>query len=214
MNYDKTCQILIIGDPSVGKTSIIRRYTNGTFKEEYLSTVGLDYYSKEEIIDGKTINIKLWDTAGEERYKSLTQNYFRNAEGVLLVFDVTNTDSFNNLKDWISSIKLNMEGNNIFIPIVIIGNKLDMEDQREITKEQAEQFVSENKYKYFETSAKTGEGIDKSIRELAVQILKQDGHMDDQKAARATSRQLKKEDITTNNNNNDENKKGGCCIIM
>ena len=214
MNYDKTCQILIIGDSSVGKTSIISRYTNGTFKEEYLATVGLDYYSKEEIIDGKTINIKLWDTAGEERYKSLTQNYFRNAEGVLLVFDVTNTDSFNNLKDWISSIKLNMEGNNIFIPIVIIGNKLDMEDQREITKEQAEQFVSENKYKYFETSAKTGEGIDKSIRELASQILKQDGQMDDQKAARATSRQLKKEDITTNNNNNDENKKGGCCIIM
>ena len=213
MNYDKTCQILIIGDPSVGKTSVIRRYTNGTFKEEYLSTVGLDYYSKEEIIDGKTINIKLWDTAGEERYKSLTQNYFRNAEGVLLVFDVTNTDSFNNLKDWISSIKLNMEGNNIFIPIVIIGNKLDMEDQREITKEQAEQFVSENKYKYFETSAKTGEGIDKSIRELASQILKQDGQMDGQKAARATSRQLKKEDITTNNNN-DENKKGGCCLIM
>ena len=213
MNYDKTCQILIIGDPSVGKTSVIRRYTNGTFKEEYLSTVGLDYYSKEEIIDGKTINIKLWDTAGEERYKSLTQNYFRNAEGVLLVFDVTNTDSFNNLKEWINSIKQNMEGKNIFIPIIIIGNKLDMEDQREITKEQAEQFVSENKYKYFETSAKTGEGIDKSIRELAVQILKQDGHMDDQKAARATSRQLKKEDITTNNNN-DENKKGGCCLIM
>jgi len=213
MNYDKTCQILIIGDCSVGKTSIIRRYTNGTFKEEYLGTVGLDYYSKEEIIDGKTINIKLWDTAGEERYKSLTQNYFRNAEGVLLVFDVTNTNSFNNLKDWISSIKLNMEGKNIFIPVVIIGNKLDMEDQREITKEQAEQFVSENKYKYFETSAKTGEGVDKSIRELATQILKQDGQMDDQKAARATSRQLKKEDITTNNNN-DEDKKGGCCLIM
>jgi len=213
MNYDKTCQILIIGDSSVGKTSIISRYTNGTFKEEYLATVGLDYYSKEEIIDGKTINIKLWDTAGEERYKSLTQNYFRNAEGVLLVFDVTNTNSFNNLKDWISSIKLNMEGKNIFIPVVIIGNKLDMEDQREITKEQAEQFVSENKYKYFETSAKTGEGVDKSIRELATQILKQDGQMDDQKAARATSRQLKKEDITTNNNN-DEDKKGGCCLIM
>ena len=214
MNYDKTCQILIIGDSSVGKTSIISRYTNGTFKEEYLATVGLDYYSKEEVINNKTINIKLWDTAGQERYKSLTQNYFRNAEGVLLVFDVTNTNSFNNLKDWISSIKLNMEGKNIFIPVVIIGNKLDMEDQREITKEQAEQFVSENKYKYFETSAKTGEGVDDAIRELVIQILKQNGQIDDQKAARATSRQLKKEDITTNNNNNDDNKKGGCCLIM
>ena len=214
MNYDKTCQILIIGDPYVGKTSIISRYTNGTFKEEYLSTVGLDYYPKQEIIDNKTINIKLWDTAGEERYKSLTQNLFRNAEGVLLVFDVTKIDTFNNLKEWISSIKLNMEGKNIFIPVVIIGNKLDMEDQREITKEQAEKFVSENNYKYFETSAKTGEGVDKSIRELATQILKQEGQMDDQKAARATSRQLKKEDIVNNNNNNDENKRRGCCIII
>ena len=213
MKYDKTCQILIIGDLSVGKTSIITRYTNGTFKEEYLSTVGLDYYSKEEIIENKTINIKLWDTAGEERYKSLTQNYFRNAEGVLLVFDVTNIESFNNLKDWISSIKLNMEGKNIFIPVVIIGNKVDMEDQREITKEQAEKFVSENNYKYFETSAKTGMGVDKSIRELATQILKHEGQIDDQKAARATSKQIKKEDIV-DNNNKDENKKGGCCLII
>lgn len=213
MNYDKICQILIVGDSSVGKTSIISRYTSGTFKEEYLATVGLDYYSKEEIIDNKTIHIKLWDTAGEERYKSLTQNYFRNAEGVLLVFDVTNTDSFNNLKEWINSIKQNMEGKNIFIPIIIIGNKLDMEDQREISKEQAEKFVSENNYKYFETSAKTGEGVDKSIRELATQILKQEGQIDDQKAARATSRQIKKEDITDNNNDN-EKKKGGCCLIM
>ena len=105
MNYDKTCQLLIIGDSSVGKTSLITRYTNGTFKEEYLATVGLDYYSKEEVINNKTINIKLWDTAGQERYKSLTQNYFKNAEGVLLTYDITNSESFDNLKEWISSIK-------------------------------------------------------------------------------------------------------------
>ena len=116
MKFDKTCQLLIIGDSSVGKTSIISRYANGTFKEEYLATVGLDYYTKDEMINNKTIQIKLWDTAGQERFKALTQNYFRNAEGVLLAFDVTNEESFNNLKEWISSIKVNMEAKNIFLP--------------------------------------------------------------------------------------------------
>ena len=138
MNYDKTCQLLIIGDSSVGKTSLITRYTNGTFKEEYLATVGLDYYSKEEVINNKTINIKLWDTAGQERYKSLTQNYFKNAEGVLLTYDITNSESFDNLKEWISSTKKNMEGKDIFIPVIIIGNKIDMPNREILNEETVE----------------------------------------------------------------------------
>ena len=206
MNYDKTCQLLIIGDSSVGKTSLITRYTNGTFKEEYLATVGLDYYSKEEVINNKTINIKLWDTAGQERYKSLTQNYFKNAEGVLLTYDITNSESFDNLKEWISSIKKNMEGKDIFIPVIIIGNKIDMEDSRETSKEDAEKFAKENNYKYFETSAKTGEGVDDAIRELVIQILKQNGQIDDQKEARASSVQIKEENLDKK-----KKKKKGCC---
>ena len=205
MNYDKTCQLLIIGDSSVGKTSLITRYTNGTFKEEYLATVGLDYYSKEEVINNKTINIKLWDTAGQERYKSLTQNYFKNAEGVLLTYDITNSESFDNLKEWISSIKKNMEGKDIFIPVIIIGNKIDMEESRETSKEDAEKFAKENNYKYFETSAKTGEGVDNAIRELIIQILKQSNQMDDQKMARASSVQIKEENV------DNSKKKKGCC---
>ena len=205
MNYDKTCHILIIGDSSVGKTSLITRYTNGTFKEEYLATIGLDFYSKEEIIDNKTINIKLWDTAGQERFKSLTQNYFKNAEGVLLTYDITNSASFENLKDWISSIKNNMEGKNYFIPIIIIGNKIDMEESREINKEDAQKFAKENNYKYFETSAKTGEGVDNAIRELIIQILKQSNQMDDQKVARATSVQIKEANYVKSK------KKKNCC---
>ena len=205
MNYDKTCQILIIGDSSVGKTSLITRYINGTFKEEYLATIGLDFYSKEEIIDNKTINIKLWDTAGQERFKSLTQNYFKNAEGVLLTYDITNNESFENLKDWMASIKKNMEGKNFFIPIIIIGNKIDMEESREINKEDAEKFAKENNYKQFETSAKTGEGGDNAIRELIIQILKQSNQMDDQKVARATSVQIKEANYVKSK------KKKNCC---
>jgi len=202
MQFDKTCQILIIGDTSVGKSSLISRYANGTFREEYLATVGLDYCTKNEIINNKTIQIKLWDTAGQERFKALTQNYFRNAEGVLLVYDVTSTDSFDNLKYWISSIKDNMKQKNMNIPLIIIGNKIDMEDSREIIKENAEKFAGENNYKYFETSAKTGVGVDDAIRELVNQVLKQTGS-DEQKQSRNNSVQIK--------DNGGNVKKKGCC---
>ena len=204
MNFDKTCQLLIIGDSTVGKTSIISRYANGTFKEEYIVTVGLDYSIKQEIIDDKSIQIKIWDTAGQERFKSLTQNYFRNAEGVILTFDVTSTESFGNLKYWISSFKENMEKKNIFIPVIIIGNKIDLVDSREINKEDAEKFSKEKNYKYFETSAKTGEGVDEAIKELVNQVLKQNGQKDDQKETR-NSVQIKKD------NEGSGGKKKGCC---
>ena len=138
MNYDKRCQILLIGDSSVGKTSLIQRYVNGIFKEEYLATCGLDLYTKHEIINNMNVLVNLWDTAGQERFKSLTPNYFKNAEGVMLTYDITNMESFENLKFWINSIKTNLGDKNIFIPIIIVGNKLDMEDMREITKENAD----------------------------------------------------------------------------
>ena len=202
----KTCQLLIIGDSSVGKTSLINRYTNGTFKEEYLATVGLDYSSKDEEFNNETVHIKLWDTAGQERFKSLTQNYLRNADGILLVYDVTKTESFENLKDWICSIKQNMETKNIFLPLIICGNKVDMEESREITKEDAEKFASKNNYKYFETSAKTGEGVDEAIRELVNQILNQNGEVDEQKVEARKSVQIK-----SASNENLIEKKTGCC---
>ena len=203
MNYDKTCQILLIGDSSVGKTSLIQRYANGIFKEEYLATVGLDYYTKQEMINNLNVLVKLWDTAGQERFKALTPNYFRNAEGVVLAYDVTNSESFENLKFWINSIKSNLGEKNIFIPIIIIGNKIDMEDMRDITKEDASKFAKENNYKYFETSAKTGEGVDEAIRDLVNQVL---ANSDKNEAAKGERKSVKIEDNKENNQ-----KIKGCC---
>ena len=108
MNYDEKCQLLIVGDSYVGKTSILSRYANGTFNENYLSTLGLDSYSKDETINGKTIRVNVWDTAGQERYKALTKGFFRNAQGIMVVFDVTNQETFENVKFWIESIKTNI----------------------------------------------------------------------------------------------------------
>lgn len=208
MNYDVACQLLIIGDSCVGKTSLLTRYTTGNFKEEYIATVGIDYFTKNETINDKIISIKLWDTVGQERYKALTQNFFKNAEGVMVVYDITKVESFDNLKFWINSIKQNMENKNIIIPVIIIGNKVDMEDMREISNENAENFAKENNYKYFETSAKTGEGIDNAVRELVNQVLNHNNNnLDEQKESRKNSIQLndkKKE-------KKEKKKKKKCC---
>ena len=170
MNYDQKCQLLIIGDSTVGKTSIITRFANGTFDSNYLATVGLDNFTKDEIIDNKTIRIKIWDTAGQERYKSLTKGFFRNAEGVMLVYDVTNSETYENLKYWMQSIKNNLGENMGEIPIIIIGNKIDCQE-REVSVEEAENFWKEQGFPYFETSAKTGENIDKTIKFLVKQVI-------------------------------------------
>ena len=202
MQYDKTCSILLLGDTSVGKTCLISRYANGVFREDYIQTVGIDYVSKQEIINDKNINIKLWDTAGQERYKALTPSYLRGADGVVLVFDVTNSETFDNLKFWLDSLKNNLGENNSFLPVVINGNKIDIDD-RDISKDDANKFAQENNYKYFETSAKSGVGVDELFREIVNQILENKEKTDEVKEERKS--------IKINENKGNNQKKKGCC---
>ena len=168
MNYDEKCQLLIIGDSTVGKTSILSRFTEGTFSPNYLATVGLDFFTKDEYFNNKIVRIKIWDTAGQERYKALTQGFFRNAHGILIVYDVTNSETFDNLKYWVQSIHTHLgeKGN---VKVIIIENKIEL--KREIKKEDAQKYAEENGYKYFETSALSGEGIEESIKYLVQQVL-------------------------------------------
>ena len=200
MYYDIKCQIIIIGDSTVGKTSIITRYSNGTFDSNYLATVGIDTCTKDENINGKIVRVKIWDTAGEERFKTLTNNFFRNAEGVILVYDVTNTETYSNLKFWIQSIKTNMGENTDTIPIIILGNKIDCET-REIFREEAEAFAKGQNFHYFETSAKTGENVDSSIKFLINLIMSQNSE-EEEKNNNIT--------ITKEEENNNNNDKCGC----
>ena len=200
MQYDKTCSILLLGDTSVGKTCLISRYANGVFREDYIQTVGIDYVSKQEIINDKNINIKLWDTAGQERFKALTPTYLRGAEGIVLVYDVTNLESFESLKFWIESLKSNLGENSL--PIVINGNKIDLDD-RDVSSEDAKKFAQNNNFKYFETSAKSGIGVDELFREIVNQILEKKDKTEDVKDERKS---LKLQNVKGNNQ-----KKKGCC---
>ena len=201
MNYDEKCQLLIIGDSTVGKTSILSRFANGTFNSNYLATVGLDNFTKDEKIDNKTIRVKIWDTAGQEKFKSLTASFFRNTQGIIIVYDVTNAETFDNLKYWIQSIKTNMDSEIENLPIIIIGNKIDVEN-REVQFYDAESFSKSYNYPYFETSAKTGENVEKSVLFLVKKIMNVRTGMKEQE-----NNNIK---LGNSSNNNGEEKKCAC----
>ena len=170
MNYDKKCQLLVVGNSAVGKSSILRRFTQDKFNPNYFATVGIDFFTKDVKLDDKVIHIKIWDTAGQERYKSLTQGFFRNAQGIIIVYDITNQTSFDDLKYWIQSIENNINLQNKIIPAIIIGNKIDILE-REVDNISAENFAKEIKYKYFEVSAKSGKGVDEAIKYLIKKVI-------------------------------------------
>ena len=171
MSYDEKCQLLIIGDSTVGKTSILGRYANDIFNINYLATIGLENFTKDEIIDGKKVRIKIWDTAGQEKFQSLTKGFFRNAQGIMVVYDVTNSETYQNIKYWTQSIKTHLGSDIESIAVIIIGNKIDC-NEREIKKEEAEAYSAQLGYKYFETSAKTGENVNSTIKYLVKEVLK------------------------------------------
>ncbi len=162
-------KILTIGDGGVGKTSILRRYVENKFLKHHLSTIGIDFLSKTLKIKDKEIKLKIWDTAGQERYRQITSHIYKDADGIILVFDVTSEESFNQITDWMDQIKNNVSKEEI--NLILIGNKCDLAD-RMVEKERGEEMAEKLKIKYFETSALTGQGINEAFEELAKQIFR------------------------------------------
>ena len=148
-------KIVIIGDQHVGKTSILSRYKYETIEENYAPTVGIDFLTKNVFLEDKTIRLIMWDTAGQERFKSLIPTYLKNANCIILAFDLTNKTSFTSLSKWLSDAKEHVPEDTFF---VICGNKMDL--KRIVTKNEAEEFAKEKELPYIEVSALTGDGIE------------------------------------------------------
>ncbi len=162
-------KVLTIGESGVGKTAIMKRYVENKFPKQHLSTIGVDYLSKDLRIGNNKIKLRVWDTAGQERYRNITSHAYKDADGIALVFDVTDEGSFNQITDWIEQIDTN--ANRDEISIILIGNKIDLKDERRVEKEKGEEMAEKLKIKYFETSASTGEGINEAFEYLAKHIL-------------------------------------------
>lgn len=158
-SYQLTRQkIIFTGDPAVGKTSIINTIMGQKFVNEYEPSIGVDFFSKTIRYKGKLIKLQIWDSAGQEKFKSLIPNYIRGSSLVFLVYDVTNKETFDHLNNWIEFIN-NIENSNI----VIVGNKIDLNESREVSKEEGEKFCKESNYDFYEVSAKEDNNIDKML---------------------------------------------------
>ena len=161
-------KILILGDPAVGKSCFLARYVENSFENVYMSTAGMDYkYKDVELGDGKLIKLQIWDTAGQERYRTLTTNLYKGAVGIVLIYDITNKKTFDNVRSWITSIE---EETSKKIILILVGNKADLKDERKVQKEEGEDIAKEFNLPFFESSAQSGLNV-KSVFETLAKLI-------------------------------------------
>lgn len=167
-----TLKLLMIGETNVGKSSILLRFTEDEFNENMQSTVGMDYKTKQITIDGNTVKLAIWDTAGQERFRTLTPSYYRDGQGAILMFDVTDRHTFTKLETWLN--ELNTYCNKIDIVKMVVGNKIDLPN-REVSMEEGLEFARRHQTLYIESSAKTADGVKCCFEELVQKIIQTPG---------------------------------------
>ena len=156
-------KVILIGDSNVGKTTLINKYMDKNFSGEIPPTVGLENRVKTLEVRGLKAKLQIWDTAGQEKFNSLSKNYYQNTDGILLVFDVTNRESFNNIKNWYDDVISNSD---IKAKKLLIGNKNDMKDKIKVTADDIKKFKRENKLKFIETSAKVNNNVEEAFQKI------------------------------------------------
>ncbi|KAF9928282.1 Ras- protein Rab-18 [Linnemannia zychae] len=166
-----TLKLLLIGSSGTGKSSLLMRFVDGVFlaPDEISATIGVDFKVKVIDVDGKKYKLTIWDTAGQERFRTLTSSYYRGAQGVILVYDVTNRDSFNDLQTWFNELDTYCSSKEVVR--MIVGNKVDKESSREVSKQEGQELARKLQTLFVECSAKTKLGVQQAFDELVQQII-------------------------------------------
>nr|XP_019947630.1 PREDICTED: ras and EF-hand domain-containing protein-like isoform X1 [Paralichthys olivaceus] len=173
---DRLFKVVLVGNSSVGKTSLLRSFCEGRFHPATTATVGIDYSVKTLTLDNLQVAMQLWDTAGQERYRSITKQFFRKADGVVVMYDVTEEESFSAVRPWLINVQ---EAAGEGIPVLLIGNKMDMDGERQVSFKEAEQLAYDNKVMFFEVSAYTGKNVTESLTHLARVLMEQEDRVRD-----------------------------------
>ncbi|EGD79692.1 small GTP binding protein RAB14 [Salpingoeca rosetta] len=176
-NYSYIFKYIIIGDMGVGKSCLLHQFIEKKFLTDCPHTIGVEFGTRIIEVCGQKIKLQIWDTAGQERFRAVTRSYYRGAAGVLLVYDVARRSTFNHLQTWLNDARALTNPSTV---IFLIGNKVDLEEQRDVQTDEAKQFAEQNGLVFLETSAKTGENVEEAFLETAKQIFQniQDGSLD------------------------------------
>ena len=166
-DYDYLFKMVLIGSSSVGKTCLFLQYADNLFNDSFMPTIGVDFRIKSMEIDNSFVKMQIWDTAGQERFKTITSSYYKGAHGLILVFDLTDRQSFLDLDNWLMEIEKHA---NDHVLKLLIGNKSDLEGARTVSFEEAASFAKENGMKYMETSAKTAKNVNEAFNMMAKNI--------------------------------------------
>ena len=188
-------KLLILGDSAVGKTSMLLKYTDNFFPESHLSTIGIEFKIKEIKFNDFLVHLKIWDTAGQERFRAITKSYFRGSNGVIFMYDITKKETFKNVKDWIKD----SENNNFGFEKILVGNKIDLEQIREVELKDVEEWAGQKNINVLEISAKNGTNVEKCFNELIRLILE---NKSKQEILEKFGMNSQKEENTLNKGNN------------
>ena len=213
VNFDYLLKYIIIGDAAVGKSNLLLRYVHGQFKPEYQLTIGVEFGAKNIEIDSKMFRIQIWDTAGQENFRSITRAYYKNSVCALVVYDISSRDSFNNVMSWIEDCR-NQSPKTIFI--VLVGNKCDLEDKRQVTYEEGKELADKNELLFFESSAKDGINVDDIFINSAKEISKkiEQGYYDLESDSCGIKKGINRnssQEIHLGNDQQNNINSGGCC---
>ncbi|XP_053202631.1 ras-related protein Rab-18-B-like [Panonychus citri] len=170
-------KILIVGESDVGKSSLLLRFTDDTFHNEVPATIGIDFKSAYITVDGVRVKLAIWDTAGSERFRSLTPSFYRGAHGAILVYDVTKRESFQKLESWFNELEVYSTRDNMIK--MVVGNKIDRQDKREVSREEGLRWARKYSTLFIEASARTNEDVKTAFEELVEKILQTPGLWDE-----------------------------------
>jgi len=202
--FDMQIKLLMIGDSGVGKTCLLLRYANDSFSPTFITTIGIDFKIKNIPLEGKRIKLQIWDTAGQERFRTITTSYFRGAQGILLVYDVTDRQTFMSIRNWVSQIQMHAD---MHVNKILIGNKCDMTDLRTVSHDEGEALAKEYNIHFFETSAKQDINVEKAFVTIATDV-KNRLIADGDRGPNAVNSNAK---LNSPQNPRDGKKSGGCC---
>jgi len=206
-NYNYLLKYIIIGDPSVGKSNLLMKFAHNKFTEEYQTTIGVEFGAKNIQIKDQIYRIQIWDTAGQENFRSITRAYFKNCVCAMVVYDITSRKSFENVQNWLQDVH---DQSPKTILIILIGNKIDLENKRDVSYDEGKEYAIKNGLIFMETSAKTGEGVEEIFKQSAEEIDKKIGeNYYDLNSEICGIKKGKSNNINLNNEKTKDKK--GCC---